>query len=446
MKYGRYMPSLMVTFLSFAISMHMSDHALGIEAPSNRLFQRIYEPFPSQQYRLIPIEITFAMRTSLDAKGFYKNYIQPDGSHSPAYTYWWSNPKNSKGHDEYRLGHIFMKGIGFEINYEEAKFWLEKSAAREYPPGMELLAHLDQIFYDKGANRNDLPQYNNCKYLMQEELPIVKEKLASKEEPVSNPLSSFFSAIVAPFRNLDTPPEPLKDEKHTRQESDLTLIAKKKYDEGMESYNNKEYEKAKALFDEAAKYKHRGAQYMLGLFHYYGRAEVPQSYVLAISYFELAAMENKDDQQQQAFPDAFFMLGNMYISGEGVLPDPEKAHSYFRKYSTYSMGPKHLRKLTYVEQATYKLEEGLKLYCRNDFMGAKALFEEAAAMDNADAHFWLGVCIHFGFCRTETEQDYKKIAANYYIIAAKNGVEVAINMIEGIKDIAGFQEYLKDIK
>ena len=71
------------------------------------------------------------------------------------------------------------------------------------------------------------------------------------------------------------------------------------------------------------------AQTILGLMYYEGRG-VPQDYVQAHKWFNLAAA--------QGYANAQFLLGAMYERGEGVPQDYVQAHKWFNLAAANSTG------------------------------------------------------------------------------------------------------------
>jgi len=93
------------------------------------------------------------------------------------------------------------------------------------------------------------------------------------------------------------------------------------YDEGMEAYENKDYEAALKEWEPLAEQEENvEAQYMLGKMYFKGEG-VPQDFAEAAMWIRKAA--------EHGYPEAQNDLGKMYMVGRGVPLDHMWAHMWF---------------------------------------------------------------------------------------------------------------------
>ena len=84
------------------------------------------------------------------------------------------------------------------------------------------------------------------------------------------------------------------------------------YEDGVASYDRKDYERALFKFNRAAQRGEAPAQYNLGLIYYNGQG-VAKDYTQAMRWYKLAAA--------QGYAAAQLNLGLMYDNGEGAKQD-----------------------------------------------------------------------------------------------------------------------------
>ena len=94
------------------------------------------------------------------------------------------------------------------------------------------------------------------------------------------------------------------------------------FETGTAAYNQGDYATALREFSQLAERGDAGAQYKLGVMHYYGEG-VPQNFAEAVVWFRRAA--EQDDAE------AIFKLGVMYDRGEGVARDVAEARARYRR-------------------------------------------------------------------------------------------------------------------
>ncbi|MGI9548399.1 MAG: bifunctional trypsin-like peptidase domain-containing/SEL1-like repeat protein [Bdellovibrionales bacterium] len=188
----------------------------------------------------------------------------------------------------------------------------------------------------------------------------------------------------------------------------------------MEDFRLKEAEKGDAY-----------VQFKLGLF-----SKLFNEYKKAIKYLEMAA--------QQGNINAYLVLGNMYLIGEGVSQDSKKAFEYFElaaqaenQYAYYALGNMYLhgegvsqddkKALEYLEIAAQAENQYAYYVLGNAYLYGEAVlqdskkaieyFELAAQQEHADSVFELGQIYYRG---EAVPQDSKK-AIEYFEQAAQQG-------------------------
>ena len=207
----------------------------------------------------------------------------------------------------------------------------------------------------------------------------------------------------------------------------------------------KDDEKAFQMYSLAAQQGFTEAQFLVGMFLY----KYQQKYADAFPWFELAASNGHANAQ--------FMLGYFYEKGiQGILVKKDaKAFEFYQKAALqglvraqlkmgqlYKMGELVQRdddvaKEWFLLAARQGDSQGQYEYARaifnEDMTKGVALFEKAAAQDNADAQFALGKCFEAGEGGLAKNIDE---AMRYYEMAAKAGQKVAqyelgLSLLEG---------------
>ncbi|WP_457611300.1 tetratricopeptide repeat protein [Lutibacter sp.] len=101
-----------------------------------------------------------------------------------------------------------------------------------------------------------------------------------------------------------------------------SLVYANLFNDGLDAYNNGNYEKAVTLWEKAANQGDSNAQFNLGLIYENGYG-VKQNYKEAMKWFRKAA--------NQGVANAQTNLGFMYANGKGVRQDLYKAKKLFKK-------------------------------------------------------------------------------------------------------------------
>lgn len=94
------------------------------------------------------------------------------------------------------------------------------------------------------------------------------------------------------------------------------------FEDGLKSYNNKDYSKAIESFMKAAEQGHVGAQSRLGFMYYAGQG-VTQDDQQAMIWYRKAAEQGDAEAQEE--------LGFLYIAGRGVAHDHQQAMFWYHK-------------------------------------------------------------------------------------------------------------------
>jgi len=117
------------------------------------------------------------------------------------------------------------------------------------------------------------------------------------------------------------------------------MAANAGFDEGLRAFKGKNHATALRLFRAEADQGHAGAQYYLGRMYLLGEG-VAANYERAATYFLAAATSGNTDAQ--------FYLGTLYYLGEGVSKDYTKALLWYRRAAAqgdraaqYSLGVMH---------------------------------------------------------------------------------------------------------
>ncbi|MBW8687761.1 SEL1-like repeat protein [Chitinophaga rhizophila] len=198
------------------------------------------------------------------------------------------------------------------------------------------------------------------------------------------------------LNEVDTYPQAYFSKKEIQQLKDLSASAEKAFelnDEGLQMKEAGEYEKAIALFNDAAEAGYAGALTNIG--HIYEVAPGYKDPAKAIAYYLQAARSGE--------PYAMSNLGLTYMYGKGIEPDIPEALKWLKKAAAM----KHADAFVYLGDMHY-----LPQFNRVNYDKAREYYTAAffSGMDIADA---LGH-IH------EITEDYQQ-AHYYYQQAADNG-------------------------
>ena len=164
----------------------------------------------------------------------------------------------------------------------------------------------------------------------------------------------------------------------------------KKFLQGKELYENKEYEKAVKVFSKLAKKGHAEAQSYLGLCYAKGDG-VPKSFSDAVQWFSKSA--------EQGYAIAQFYLGWCYANGDGVPKSYSDAVKWWSKsaeqghaYAQFTLG------------ACYYSGEGVP----KSYSDAVQWFSKSAEQGNAYAQYYLGLCYYKGYGVPQSYSDAVK--------------------------------------
>ena len=137
----------------------------------------------------------------------------------------------------------------------------------------------------------------------------------------------------------------------------------------------------------------------------------------AREYYEMVEDQN---------PYALITLGYLYLNGQGVEADADKADEYFRK-ALVLIDENEVANLAYANVAYYLI--GWLYYDGNgveqDYALAKEWYEKAAALGNADAINQIGLFYYYG---NGVNQDYE-LAKEWWEKAAELGNATSMNNI-----------------
>ena len=211
--------------------------------------------------------------------------------------------------------------------------------------------------------------------------------------------------------------------------SSQTALSRQQYEEGIQLYDNQEYEKAYNLFGKAALAGEADAWHMLGLMYAHGRGVKQDLFYAANSYRKGAEGGNiisqfnygcylregigveKNPQlavkmfelsSNQGWKPASYNLGIAYLKGDcGLKKDVDKAYSLI---SEAAQGEGGLPEAMYSLSVMWYDGNG----CQRDVAGARQLMEIAASYNNPDANYTLGACYYDGTDVVNNEKDYEK--------------------------------------
>ena len=171
------------------------------------------------------------------------------------------------------------------------------------------------------------------------------------------------------------------------------------YNQGVECYNDKDYEGAATWWRKAAGQGHAEAQYWLGRCYHHGRG-VEQNPAAAARWYSRAAVQGNVYAQTN--------LGMCYYNGRGVAQDYAEAVKWFRKAAEQGRASAQ-----YNLGTCYYNGRGVE----QDYAEAAKWFRKAAEQGDADAENFLGEAYYYG---RGVAQDYAE-AAKWYRKAAEQG-------------------------
>ena len=171
------------------------------------------------------------------------------------------------------------------------------------------------------------------------------------------------------------------------------------YNQGVECYNDKDYEGAATWWRKAAGQGHAEAQYWLGRCYHHGRG-VARDYAAAAEWYRKAAEQGNVYAQTN--------LGMCYYNGRGVAQDYAEAVKWFRKAAEQGRASAQ-----YNLGSCYYNGRGVA----QDYAEAVKWFRKAAEQGDADAENFLGEAYYYGH---GVAQDYAE-AAKWYRKAAEQG-------------------------
>ena len=120
----------------------------------------------------------------------------------------------------------------------------------------------------------------------------------------------------------NTPAQPATTETATRTAEVRELSVSELYDEGLRQYKRFRYDDALTNFNKAAEQNHSGAQYYLGMMYLDGNG-VTKNLERAFSYISRAA--------NAGHTEAVYQLAQMYDSGIGTAKDQNQAKIWYQK-------------------------------------------------------------------------------------------------------------------
>ena len=180
----------------------------------------------------------------------------------------------------------------------------------------------------------------------------------------------------------------------------------KKFLQGKELYENKEYEKAVKVFSKLAEKGHAEAQFYLGLCYYNGEG-VSQSYSDAVKWYSKSAEQGNADAQNN--------LGLCYYKGEGVPESYSDAMQWWSKSAEQGNADaqNYLGECYYYGYGVPK-----------NSSDAVKWWRKSAEQGNAYAQYHLGVCYYNGEGVPQSYSDavkwFSKSAEQGYVYAQFN--------------------------
>ena len=206
---------------------------------------------------------------------------------------------------------------------------------------------------------------------------------------------------------------------------------------------NKDYSKAVEWFKKSAEKGSVDAQLMLGSCYYSGTG-ITKDFFQAEKWFKEAALRGNAVAQ--------FNLGVMYENGKRGKVDVKEAQLWFQKAAAqgYQKAMDKLKQISDKDELA-KLEQragkgnpdalcqlGDRLYfgegIEKNYIKAFSCFRQAAEMEYAEGQYRLGRCYYQGHAPGCEEKEAKKNAIDWYLKAARQGYQPAINTL-GKQDV-----------
>lgn len=335
----------------------------------------------------------------------------------------------NKNHNEAMcaLGIINYYGFGVNISYKRAKSWFVKSIDN----GNTIANHyLGRIYYFGLIDKKDT-------ILAKQYFYKFKDNYIKYHKPEGVIYKSNFAFLY--YYGLAGYNKDFNKAKELYEEAAVLGDAYSKLNLGNMYYEGigvkKDYAKAKKYYEEAIKEGSVYAYTNMGLLYENGFG-IDKNYNTAIQWYKKGA--KKDD------PRAIRNLGVFYSNGYGVTQDYSKAKEYFEKaielgnskalinlgklyYNGLGVTQDYIKAKEYFERATF-YDEGnafvnLGALYQNgkgvtqDYNKAKELYEKAANLGVADGFTQLGNLYHYG---KGVSIDYQK-SFKYYLSAAELG-------------------------
>jgi len=201
----------------------------------------------------------------------------------------------------------------------------------------------------------------------------------------------------------------------------------RQYCAGISAYKQKDYARAKSLFESAGAGGSGGAYGVLGYMYETGRG-VAADPNRAFHYYQQSAQLGNGDGMPS--------LGRCYESGIGVAKNQAEAQKWYKAAAANGVNPGvRMSKRNEPDQADF--EAGKRLYFAKNYTSALTYFRRAADAGNTDAILQLGYQYENGEGLTKSDAE----AAKWYLRAAQAGNAIAqMNIGHSLEEAQGVPE------